>query len=591
MEAPQFKKSFVEEYIKRKIPYNEHRYSKDPSTAYPIRKDYDIQFPRDRNTVCPFKILYGKPRTNNAWVELIFGGSSYMPGIQVSCYSQKQVKTCYDIVCMVTNDVPTNVIQDIARICDIIIEIPLLSVPSQPMRTENQQTMYSSWNEYSYTKWNCLALTMYDKVCFIDCDKIILTNIDTIFTLKAPAATFGSAWAKTYAPYTLRDSNKAYNKRNGTNNNITTPYSNLPITNDTNYHIHSSSLLPLSKRVRYDVLRGFDTTVGGCNNPYWALQHGEKVHPGLIFLGLFRHSVSCTGTMVLLETCLKHYYYYIYMIYYDPIAVRKVYINNKIITQFGLPTCYSGKDEQSIALLYLLGGKQWYFIDARYNHIPWLPRWLQNTSLYMQPKIYHYFNTKPWIFAREQYKDLEVWWALARNLVRKYTAIEPPTVSSSNRTDSPDTFLYQVLAPVLIYDNNNTVNDKVLISDRTLINNKTVIDNKILVTDKTAIDNKIVVDTLSSTDDKDDKKVTDIVSLDTLPLGYYFHFCLTEPVDKFCCYCKSINMDDEDCKEHFLMDEDNIQRCERITLKKSIIDDISSDKRRRLFVYYPDFVQ
>uniref|UniRef100_A0A0A9Y550 Glycogenin-1 n=1 Tax=Lygus hesperus TaxID=30085 RepID=A0A0A9Y550_LYGHE len=296
------------------------------------------------------------------------------------------------------------------------------------MRTSNQQQMYASWNESSYTKWNCLALTMYDKICFIDCDKIILTNIDTIFTCTAPAATFGSAWTKTYAPYSLRDptssrSHTSNNRRGGTtaSSNVNTSVQNLPIFHSDSYHFHSTTLLPLSKRVRYDVSKGFDPNMGGCNNPYWALQHGEKVHPGLIFLGLFCHSVSCTGTMVLLETCLQHYCYFLYMIFHDPVVTHCS--NSGKHSEFGLPTCYSGKDEQSIAFLYLQGGKQWYFIDARYNHIPWLPRWLQNMSLYMQPKTYHYFNTKPWIFARDQYKDLEAWWALARNLVSTHTTV------------------------------------------------------------------------------------------------------------------------------------------------------------------------
>jgi lipopolysaccharide biosynthesis glycosyltransferase len=52
------------------------------------------------------------------------------------------------------------------------------------------EAIYGHWKNVSCTKFRCLELTQYDKIMFMDADLVVVKNIDSLFDLRTPAATF-----------------------------------------------------------------------------------------------------------------------------------------------------------------------------------------------------------------------------------------------------------------------------------------------------------------------------------------------------------------------------------------------------------------
>jgi lipopolysaccharide biosynthesis glycosyltransferase len=173
-----------------------------------------------------------------AYVALLMKGNGYLPGVKALSASLKATGTTYDFVLMVTSDVDMTLLQPYA---DYVVQVPYLQYETQPMKTAKQRDMYARWMDAGYTKWNALTLNQYIKVLLLDLDIVVLENLDSLFELAAPAATFSNAWA--------------------------TPY-----------------------------VKG----KGGLFNPYLKVKHGEQVPPEAIREGLKR-SFVLIGTTVLLE--------------------------------------------------------------------------------------------------------------------------------------------------------------------------------------------------------------------------------------------------------------------------------------------------
>ncbi len=130
-----------------------------------------------------------------AYVWCIFGGNNYIAGLLASAFSVKKTQTPYDLVCMHTGDVDTKLL---GRSFDKVVEVDYLQYRSKELKTRKQREIYGEWIDKSYTKMNCLGLTEYTKVLFLDADTIIDMNIDHLFDLQAPAATFSSPWGDKY---------------------------------------------------------------------------------------------------------------------------------------------------------------------------------------------------------------------------------------------------------------------------------------------------------------------------------------------------------------------------------------------------------
>jgi hypothetical protein len=105
----------------------------------------------------------------------------------ISMYSVAATKTKYDLVAMVTADMPAAT-RELLNISGIVrlIEVPPLKYRLKTGRTSaDHDTMI-------FTKWNCLNLIDYKKVLYLDSNALILGNIDHLFDLRAPAAPFDS---------------------------------------------------------------------------------------------------------------------------------------------------------------------------------------------------------------------------------------------------------------------------------------------------------------------------------------------------------------------------------------------------------------
>jgi alpha-N-acetylglucosamine transferase len=139
-----------------------------------------------------------KSTNRRAYVMLMFGGDSYLPGVLTLAYSIRKTESKYDIVCMATDDVPAEAISAMERNNIIVVQVPYLEYKSKPMASAKQQAAYGKWIGKSYTKWNCLSLTQYDKILFLDADMLVQKNIDHMFErYRAPAARFTNEIYKT----------------------------------------------------------------------------------------------------------------------------------------------------------------------------------------------------------------------------------------------------------------------------------------------------------------------------------------------------------------------------------------------------------
>ena len=294
-------------------------------------------------------------------------GDSYIPGALTSAYSVSLTSTPHTLVCMVTPDVTPLGRSRLSLVFHSVIEVAYITAQTRHLRTSKQQSLYQRWVEQSFTKWNALTLP-YDKVLFIDADKVVLANIDHLFALPTPAATFSSPWASTY-------------------------------------------IAPSRKRG------------AGLLNPYAALQHGDPVPHAAVEAGLHTNSFVCIGTMVLLRPSADAYQRYLDMLrpYMEGVGVG---VGGDETKAFGFESCHSMMDEQSLCLLYHAQYRQqWTYIHQRYNYVGWHRRWLAADDV---PYVLHFFSTKPWVLRRTEWLDLEVWWTLAQAMVSegRWTAEE-----------------------------------------------------------------------------------------------------------------------------------------------------------------------
>lgn len=134
-----------------------------------------------------------------AYVTLVMKGDNYTPGAIVLAESIRRSGSTYDILCMCTPDVSDQAREHISTVARVV-SVDYVRYDSKPMLTKRQAELYASWMSESYTKWRCLEFDEYDKILFVDADMLVTNNIDHLFDLNAPAATFSSPWAKEFHP-------------------------------------------------------------------------------------------------------------------------------------------------------------------------------------------------------------------------------------------------------------------------------------------------------------------------------------------------------------------------------------------------------
>lgn len=130
-----------------------------------------------------------------AFVCTVFKNPSYLKGAITLAQSIRLTNdlTYVDIVCMITPDIEeylldkdNQIIKDkLYELFDKVIITQYLIVDYQ---TKNE--VYSNWINASLTKWNCLTLVDYFKILYLDADQIVVRDLNHLFDIQTPAASF-----------------------------------------------------------------------------------------------------------------------------------------------------------------------------------------------------------------------------------------------------------------------------------------------------------------------------------------------------------------------------------------------------------------
>lgn len=122
-----------------------------------------------------------------AWVALLHYDTAYFLGAIMLAFSLKKVKTKYDTVIMVTNDVPEQQIHALKKIYTRVIPIEYINIDKKLIKNYEESRFKDV-----FTKLQCLKLTEYEKIIMIDIDILVTKNMDHLFELNPPAAAIRS---------------------------------------------------------------------------------------------------------------------------------------------------------------------------------------------------------------------------------------------------------------------------------------------------------------------------------------------------------------------------------------------------------------
>lgn len=277
---------------------------------------------------------------NNVYCTLVMISDDYVPGALALAESHRAVGSKHPIWCMVSG-ISADAKAALRKSFDRVIEVPIIEREVVPMKSQKQQNIYGKWIAKSFTKWHVMDPTKFfcDKVLFVDADMIFLENIDKLFDLPAPAATFSSPWA--------------------------TPYVKL-----------------------------------GIKNPYGEMPHGAVVSKALIRAAV-KNSIVGIGSLVLVHPSVESWNTLIRIIGKQP---------------YGYQRGVSGFDEQALAEVMCSLKAPVHHIHQQYNWMVGKQNWLINGE---KPKLYHYYNVKPWQQPRDAWEDLAAWWKHADALVER----------------------------------------------------------------------------------------------------------------------------------------------------------------------------
>lgn len=135
-------------------------------------------------------------KTDKAYVSMIFGDESYLPGILLLGYLLKKFKSKYNCVCIVQDrpktvkiggedkyfpGVSKKAIDEILRLFDVVYGVDLLETKYKIQEKHfTEMKHYQNINIYA-TKIYVLGLIEYERILFLDASAIITRNIDYLF--------------------------------------------------------------------------------------------------------------------------------------------------------------------------------------------------------------------------------------------------------------------------------------------------------------------------------------------------------------------------------------------------------------------------
>ncbi len=125
--------------------------------------------------------------SKNAFVTFIIRNDSYIPGALVFAYGLRLQKTQNDLICIVSNNISVEAIDNLKVIYDEVLVINEVYVPHE-RRHERQD------RPFLFSRFHAFRLGIdgdlgkeYDKIIIADCDVLPLKNYDSLFDLPAPA--------------------------------------------------------------------------------------------------------------------------------------------------------------------------------------------------------------------------------------------------------------------------------------------------------------------------------------------------------------------------------------------------------------------
>lgn len=351
------------------------------------------------------------PQNKCVFVTLVMLNDEYVPGAAVLAKSLRNVGTKYPIWAMVDSHVSMDALVFLSdgenKLFDRIIIVPTIEHEVINMRSKKQNDIYGRWISKSFTKWNIFNPDIFqsdgvplEKVFFLDADIMVTENIDNIFDLDPPAATFSSPWAKPYSARektvpTIRSTDPAAIQRgfilktlkNGFVKKIWVSADGKPMT--------------------------FIDRSGGIYNPYldrnmMGPRHGEIIPQYQVHKGL--NSIVGIGSAVLVKPSVRSW-----QIFLNLLHARDVY---------GWSECFSGFDEQILAEIFLGLKVKIRHISPRYNWFVGKWDWLTHEESGLKPATYHFYNLKPWQQPRDAWVETIEWWKVADQVMLEHPESE-----------------------------------------------------------------------------------------------------------------------------------------------------------------------
>jgi hypothetical protein len=132
---------------------------------------------------CDKKLCRIENTEDNAFVMLLMGNSQYFIGALITGYSLQQTNTIYDVVILVTPDVPEYQKQILRKVYDHVIDIDYAIVDKKIIKDYDNNRFRDV-----FTKLKLFTLIQYKKIIIMDIDMLVQKNMDHLFELKAPAA-------------------------------------------------------------------------------------------------------------------------------------------------------------------------------------------------------------------------------------------------------------------------------------------------------------------------------------------------------------------------------------------------------------------
>lgn len=299
--------------------------------------------------------------TKCAYAFLVMNGDENVPGVIAACMSLTLTRTTNDIIIMVTPDVSYDAKVLLHKTGAEISEVDYFDFKCKKLQTSYREKTHGEFSRRSMTKWSLLQYDQYDKILFINHNMIVAENIDHLFELNAPAATFSSPHAMRYK--TDKDNEKE------------TPKSD--------YHCIDY------KKEHGDVIPAREVS-----NSLYSKNNSD------IASFLFQ------GSMVLVEPSHD-----------DFIKLQREIFNTGA---FGFDS-HNNADVQSLAYYYsVIGSKNWTHIHQRFNFVVHKLAWLDSDF----PTVLCYDIGKSWVSTGygkwKMFNSDILWWRMFKIAIKRY---------------------------------------------------------------------------------------------------------------------------------------------------------------------------